>query len=138
MPAHARAILEGARRAVLSTIDPSGRAHSVPVCFAVRGNELISPVDHKPKSGRTLARVRNLESNPAVTLLFDHWDEDWTRLGWVMVRGSARRERPGGSEELLRQRYEQFVGSPPFVALIAIAPEHILWWTWTEPGADAP
>jgi len=132
LPERARAIIEGARRAVLSTVDQNARPHSVPVCFAVRGDELISPIDHKPKSGGVLARVRNLEANPNATLLFDHWDEDWTRLGWVMVTGTAHMEQPPTATELLLDRYEQFRANPDFDALIVIAPQRIVWWTWTD------
>jgi PPOX class probable F420-dependent enzyme len=132
LPERARAIIEGARRAVLSTVDRNARPHSVPVCFAVRRDELISPIDHKPKSGGVLARVRNLEANPNATLLFDHWDEDWTRLGWVMVTGTAHMEQPPRASELLLDRYEQFRAMPDFDALIVIGPQRIVWWTWTD------
>lgn len=130
MPAHVRAIFEGGRRGVLATVDRDGYPHAVPVCFAIRGDEVISPIDHKPKSTRMLARVRNIAANAGVTLLVDRWDEDWTTLGWVMVRGDARLQEDGG-RELLTTRYPQFRNAPEPAALIVIAVRRILWWTWS-------
>src|SRR5437763_11695889 len=79
----------------LATVDERGRPHLVPVTFAVRGDVVVTAVDHKPKSGRPLRRVRNAEANPAVSLLVDTYDEDWARLWWVRVDGRA---------EVLRER----------------------------------
>lgn len=117
----------------MSTVARDGSAHSVPVVFAVTGDEIVSPIDHKPKSGRVMARVRNLERDPRVTLLVDHWDEDWTRLAWVMVRGSARLDR-GYSDDLLRElnaRYPQYEADERHDALIRIRPTRLSWWSWT-------
>lgn len=130
LPPAVRAILDSARRGVLSTIDRRGGVHSVPVCFAVDDDEIITPVDHKPKRGRKLARVQNVEANPRATLLIDRWDEDWTRLGWVMIRGRARLEEPGERARVLVGRYDQYRDQPPPTGLIVVRPEHVAWWTW--------
>ncbi|MDF9744715.1 TIGR03668 family PPOX class F420-dependent oxidoreductase [Natrinema salsiterrestre] len=105
--------LERARVASLATVDDAGRPHAVPICFAflersaspesaaangsVHENSgdgdhtrLVSAIDEKPKSTRELQRVRNIRSNPTVTLLVDRYREDWSRLAWVQVRGRAR------------------------------------------------
>src|SRR6267378_2021006 len=89
-----RAFLESARQAVLATIAPDGRPRLVPICFVVAGEPpiLYTPIDDKPK--RTdkpfaLARVRDIEADPRVTVLVDRWDEDWARLAWLRCVGSA-------------------------------------------------
>lgn len=101
----------------------------MPVCYAVRGGEIVTPIDAKPKSGRSLGRRKNLERDPTATFLVDRWSEDWSELGWVMVRGEARVE-PSGSTEDLVARYPQykevFVGSD----LIVLHPNDIAWWLW--------
>lgn len=130
LPDAPRAIVAGARRAVLATTDDSARPHAVPVCFALRGDELVTAIDHKPKRGTRLARVANIESNHAVTLLVDRWDEDWTRLGWVMVRGEARLDVPGSADAQLQARYPQYRERPPRGDVIVVSPERITWWTF--------
>ena len=71
------------------------------------------------------------EANPRVSLLADHWDENWTRLGWVMVRGVARIEAPGGASEVLRAKYIQYDTTDLGGPVVAIEPQIINWWTWT-------
>jgi PPOX class probable F420-dependent enzyme len=129
LPDAARVILRDARRAVLATIDPDGRPHAVPVCFAVRGNELVTAIDDKPKRTRSLRRVRNLRADPRATLLVDRWDEDWAEVGWVMVLAQARVDAPHTADAELAARYPQYVGAPPSGDVIALAPERLLWWT---------
>jgi len=97
-------LLFGARRAVLCTIAPDGSPRPVPVCFAALwdgardvadGGEVLviyTPLDEKPKTltdPRDLARVRDIEARPQVTLLVDRWDEDWTKLAWLRIHGNA-------------------------------------------------
>jgi PPOX class probable F420-dependent enzyme len=131
LPAEPRRILHEARRAVLSTIDSYGRPHAVPVCYALGSEEIVAPIDAKPKSGEPLGRRRNLEANPSAALLVDRWDEDWKRLGWVMVRGVARFEPLGDAAALLVDRYPQYEEVPPGDDAIVITPERISWWTWS-------
>lgn len=71
---------------VLSTFGASG-IDSVPIVFTLIHGALYSPVDGKPKSGAKLARVKNLERDPRYTLLLQHYDEDWTQLWWLRIRG---------------------------------------------------
>ncbi len=129
LPTVPRSILDDARRGVFATVDADGRPHVVPVCFATRGDELISAIDHKPKTGEVMARVRHLEADPRATLMADRWDEEWRRLGWVMVRGTARLEPPVNAEPL-NGRFPQYQDMPDHDALIVLLPESILWWTW--------
>ncbi len=82
--------LDAARVARLATADASGAPHVVPVCFAVDNATLYVTVDEKPKrADRPLKRLRNIAENPRVAVLVDRYDEDWRRLGWVMLRGTA-------------------------------------------------
>jgi PPOX class probable F420-dependent enzyme len=109
-PGWLRALLQGERRAVMTTVDADGAPHSVPVVFALVDDTIVSPIDHKPKKGVTMARVKNLQRDDRVTLLIDHWDEDWPRLGWVMVRGRGVVD-PDASKDLMRainERYPQY------------------------------
>ena len=94
VPAQARAIVDGARRAVLSTVASDGRPHAVPVCFALSSAGIVTAIDHKPKTTASPARLRNVEVRRFATVLFDRYDDDWSKLGWVMVRGIARVDEP--------------------------------------------
>src|SRR5262249_31675977 len=83
--------LETARVARLSTLDPIGRPHAVPICFVFDGSVFYSAIDHKPKrvAPKQLMRLKNIQETPQVALLVDQYDEDWTRLWYVLVRGEA-------------------------------------------------
>ncbi|MGE3272409.1 MAG: GNAT family N-acetyltransferase, partial [Chloroflexota bacterium] len=86
------AFLERQRSGRLATVDPQGRPHAVPICYALLDGILYTPIDEKPKTGdpRELRRIRNILANPNVCLVVDHYeDEDWTRLAWLQVRGQA-------------------------------------------------
>ena len=128
LPPRALELIQHARRAVLSTATPSA-PHSVPVCFAVDEDRIVSAVDQKPKRSNRLRRVENIRQNPEVTLLFDRWDEDWSRLAWVMVTGRATVEPPGSADQLLAARYVQYRDDPPKGEVIAVMPETIRWWS---------
>src|SRR5215831_14921714 len=85
-----RRFLAQQRVAHLATADKRAIPHVVPVCFAVLDRTLYITIDEKPKrSGIVLKRLRNIAENPAVAVAVDHYDEDWTRLGWVMLHGHA-------------------------------------------------
>lgn len=103
-----------ARSARLATVDADGRPHLVPVVFALDGDHLWTAIDHKPKSTRDLKRLRNIAAQPRVSVLVDHYEEDWTRLWWVRLDGEASvfddgRDRAG---ELLRAKYPQYRHAP--------------------------
>lgn len=108
-----RQFLEARRVARLATADRNGAPHVVPVCFALADTALYITIDQKPKraAGQPLKRLRNIADNPEVAVVVDHYDEDWTQLGWVMLRGRAE-ILAGGAEHdqaqaLLRTRYRQ-------------------------------
>jgi PPOX class probable F420-dependent enzyme len=97
----------------LATADSRAAPHVVPVCFAISHCTLYITIDEKPKrrSSTALKRLRNIAENPAVAVVVDRYDEDWARLGWVMLHGQAE-ILTGGTEHqdaqaLLRSRYPQ-------------------------------
>ena len=96
----------------LATADGEGRPSVVPVCFAYVDGRLYTPIDEKPKSGRPLKRLRNIEANPRVALVCDRYDEDWRRLAWVQVRGTAAlvsdADERSRAIAALRARYPQY------------------------------
>jgi PPOX class probable F420-dependent enzyme len=108
----ARARFAAERVARLATVDASGAPHLVPVTFAVDGDRVVSAVDAKPKRDGRLRRLENIATQPRVSLLVDHYHDDWRRLWWVRADGTAR-ILEGGAEleralELLRDRYAQY------------------------------
>jgi PPOX class probable F420-dependent enzyme len=86
----------------------------VPVCYAIEGGTLYTTIDEKPKrvSARPLKRLANIRQNPAIAVTVDRYDEDWRRLGWVMLRGAAEiltdGEEHDRAQALLRARYPQY------------------------------
>lgn len=132
LPSEVQSIVDDARRATLGTLDSSRRPHLVPISFALRNGEIVSAIDHKPKTTTSLGRVANLMRDPNVTVLIDRYDEQWIRLGWIMVRGLARMDAPGSATGALSARYPQYRSFPPQGEVIAIEPVSITWWTWSD------
>lgn len=127
-----RRILES-RVARLATADGSSRPHAVPICFAMEGDRLFFAVDAKPKRTTNLKRLRNIAANPSVSVLFDHYEEDWSKLWWVRVDGAARIVE-GGEEsarviDLLAGRYEQYRRARPAGPVVEIAIERMSGWS---------
>jgi PPOX class probable F420-dependent enzyme len=120
---------EEARIARLATVDPQGRPHVVPICFAIEGEMLYTAVDEKPKRTRQLQRLRNIESNPRVEVVIDEYDEDWSKLWWVRLRGSARVVDDRRPIELLAAKYPQYRERPPNGPVIAVSIEERVEWT---------
>ena len=121
---------EDARVARLATVDPQGRPHVVPICFVVDGETLYTVVDEKPKRTRRLQRLRNIEANPQVEVLIDEYDEDWSRLWWVRLRGTARIvEHDERAIDLLAAKYPQYRERPPSGPVIAVSIEERIGWT---------
>jgi len=99
--------LRAIRVAHLATADGAGVPHVIPVCFVADRRSVYITIDEKPKRGPRLKRLRNIAENPQAALVVDHYDDsDWSRLGWVMVRGPAE-ILDGGDEHALAQQYLQ-------------------------------
>ena len=120
---------EQAGVARLATVDASGRPHIVPICFALEGDTLYTAVDEKPKRSRRLKRLANIEANPHVEVLIDHYEEDWSRLWWVRLRGVARIVEDPHAVEVLAAKYPQYRQQPPRGPVIAVAVEERSEWT---------
>jgi PPOX class probable F420-dependent enzyme len=120
---------EEARVARLATVDASGRPHLVPICFAIEGDTLYTAVDEKPKRTRRLQRLANIEANPTVEVLIDHYEDDWSLLWWVRLRGVARIVEDPHAVELLVAKYPQYRAQPPTGPVIAVAIEERSEWT---------
>jgi PPOX class probable F420-dependent enzyme len=121
-----------ARVARLATVDARGRPHVVPICFVLAGDVLYSAVDHKPKRSPRLKRLDNIRANPGVAVLVDHYEDDWSRLWWVRLRGRGRVLGAGEEREralaLLTDKYPQYRAQPPGGAVIAIDLDE--WREW--------
>jgi PPOX class probable F420-dependent enzyme len=134
-----RRFLDRSRVAHLATADRSGAPHLVPVCFCLDGASLYITVDEKPKrSDVELKRLRNIRENNAVAVTVDRWDEDWTRLAWIMLRGPAEILTEGAEHDQaqaqLRQRYPQYrtMDLAP-LPVIAVRIQRVLSWGALEP-----
>jgi len=128
--------LEEARVARLATVDPAGRPHIVPIVFALLEDLLVTAVDEKPKRTHKLQRLENVRANPLVAVLVDHYEEDWSRLWWVRVRGDATVHEEGQERdralEALAAKYSVYRERPPLGPAIAIIAEDWLGWSAKE------
>jgi PPOX class probable F420-dependent enzyme len=87
-----RDFLELAKIAHLATVSGAGEPHNIPLCFWFDGSQFYFVIDEKPKrkSGTEIKRMKNIAENPRIALVIDHYDEDWTRLAYVLIHGNAR------------------------------------------------
>jgi PPOX class probable F420-dependent enzyme len=121
-----------ARVGRLATVTRESRPHVVPCCFVLAGDTVYSAVDEKPKRSLRLARLDNVLTHAAASLLVDHYDDDWSRLWWIRLDGSARVLESGDEREraldLLAAKYEQYRAARPPGAVIAI--DVTAWRSW--------
>lgn len=138
--AEARERFTAAPVARLATAGADARPHLVPVVFAVEGDTIYSAVDAKPKRTTSLRRLANVRENPAVALLVDHYDDDWTQLWWVRADGRGRVLDPEAGPDaaearravaLLRARYPQQRAAG---AVLAVDVERWSGWSALAPG----
>jgi PPOX class probable F420-dependent enzyme len=132
-----------ARVAHLATSDQYARPHVVPIVFAYEHPHLYTPIDRKPKrvdDWRRLRRVQNVLFNGRASVVIDVWDEDWSRLRYVLLEGTAD-VLEGGAERdravtLLEAKYPQYVRIPLGDApVIRMTVEHRAEWSG---GSDRP
>jgi PPOX class probable F420-dependent enzyme len=129
-----RRFLAAHRVARLATADAAGRPHVVPICYALIQNKVYFTIDEKPKKKPTaLKRLANLRANPVAALVVDRYDEDWSRLGWVMLQGPAEVLASGAEHDQaqarLRARYPQLAAMRiEGLPVVAVRVDHVASW----------
>src|SRR5262249_2447916 len=114
IPAAVAGFISESRVGRLGTADASGQPLVVPICYAVDGDSLYSAVDAKPKREKPerLKRIRNIRQNPKVSVVIDRYDEDWSRLAYVIIQGDAELLTQGAEFargiDLLLGKYPQY------------------------------
>ncbi len=84
-------LIKNTRFGYLATAASNLQPYATPVVFILHNEKIYVPLDQKPKtvSISELKRVKNIQVNPKVCLLIHHYDEDWTKLWFVMITGYA-------------------------------------------------
>jgi PPOX class probable F420-dependent enzyme len=134
--------IEQARVARLATLDAGRRPHIVPVCFTYDGRVFYTAIDQKPKrvAPERLARLRNIRAVSQVAILIDKYDEDWTQLWYILIRGTAELvPRSAHNERVsalgrLRAKYPQYAGKMLVddAPIIRITPNRTTFWSPTS------
>lgn len=140
-----RGFLETERVARFATADEQGRPHVVPICYALVDDIVCFTIDEKPKRKSTeLKRLANIRSNPNVALVVDRYDEDWSKLGWLMIQGEAdilsEGHRHRRAQQRLRERYPQLRSMRiEDLPVVAITVTKVLVWGRLDaiPGRQA-
>ena len=127
------------RVARLATVDERGRPHVVPIVFVYAEDRLYTPIDLKPKTAapHRMRRVSNIAANPNVQVLLDSYDEDWAKLAYVQLRGTAELLEDGEEHrhalELLERKYEQYATLPLHGRpVIKVVIEDVVSWGRTD------
>jgi len=127
---------QNARSARLATSRPTAGIDLVPIVFAFVGNDLVFAVDHKPKTTQRLQRLRNIAVDARVTVLFDHYDDDWNQLWWVRMRGAAHSaEEPTAQTaalDALETKYPQYAAQRPEGSVVYIHPSDWSGWSYAS------
>lgn len=127
-----------ARVGRLASVRPNGRPHVVVVAFGlVDDDTIVTVVDAKPKQTLNLQRLRNLSAHPEFSLLVDHYEEDWERLWWVRLDGTADivTSEPRRRKLLLplTEKYPQYRDAPPPGPAIVLSIGS--WASWSAAGS---
>lgn len=117
----------------LATVAVAGRPHIVPITFVLDDMSFYFAVDSKPKRTTDLKRLRNIAANPAVSVLVDHYADDWDSLWWVRLDGRARVVTDPGEQQnaiaLLAARYSQYRDNPPRGPVVAVVIDELTGWS---------
>jgi PPOX class probable F420-dependent enzyme len=142
LDAGSRALLDSARVARLATSDQYARPHAVPIVFVLDGDRLYFPLDRKPKredNWHALRRVRNIETNGRVSIVVDRYDEDWTKLAWVLLEGVATILETGDERDAaaarLAEKYAQYQsGGLDGRPVVRVVIERAVQWSGALPS----
>lgn len=134
-PADARARFATSPVLRLATVGHDGQPHLVPCTFIVDDADRVAiGIDNKPKSSASLRRLRNIGENPRVSMIVDHYAEDWGRLWWVRADGQAMIERSGPAHArhwaFLRRKYPQYAGQTLDGPVIVVQVESWAGWAF--------
>ncbi|MHB8588764.1 MAG: TIGR03668 family PPOX class F420-dependent oxidoreductase [Candidatus Dormibacteraceae bacterium] len=131
--ADARRRLGDSRVARLATVSDQGRPHIVPIVFALDGDTLYFAVDAKPKRTANLKRLKNIAANSSVSVLVDHYEDDWTGLWWVRADGTGRvvtdADETLHATDLLANRHPQYRTARPPGPVVAIHIDRLTGWS---------
>jgi PPOX class probable F420-dependent enzyme len=130
-----RALFAAARVARLATVSADGQPHVVPIVFALplAGDLIYSAVDGKPKRSRALRRLANIAANPRVSVLADHYDEDWSQLWWLRADGTASVvDSSPDAIAALTAKYPQYLDVSLGGPFLHITVDH--WASWHAKG----
>jgi PPOX class probable F420-dependent enzyme len=120
----------------LATADDLGRPHIVVTTFVVSKDVILTAVDSKPKQSRNLKRLRNIMINPRVSVLADHYEDDWTQLWWARADGTATviedEDEMAEPLRLLAEKYGQYRHNRPEGPVIAVTVERWTGWTYSR------
>jgi PPOX class probable F420-dependent enzyme len=129
----ARRRVADANVARLATAARDGRPHIVPITFVIEQDTLYFAVDAKPKQTRNLRRLTNIAANPVVSVLVDHYEDDWTRLWWVRIDGTAHvvadAVEARHATDLLVEKYLQYRHARPEGPVVAIHIDRVTGWS---------
>ena len=132
LPPEVLARFVAARVARLATAPPSG-PRLVPVTFAWHEGVVVWAVDAvKPKRSRRLRRLADLEAEPRVALLVDHYEDDWAELWWVELQGTAAvigGRAADAALDSLAARYPAYRDHRPPGPVVAVTPRAWAWWS---------
>ncbi|HXM72260.1 MAG TPA: TIGR03668 family PPOX class F420-dependent oxidoreductase [Candidatus Dormibacteraeota bacterium] len=136
----ARRRLAEANVARLATAGNDRRPHIVPIVFAIDVDTLYFAVDAKPKQTKNLKRLKNIAANPAVSVLVDHYEGDWTRLWWVRVDGKAHVVSDDAQArraiDLLVEKYAQYRNARPEGPVVGIGIDRITGWSFNDADTE--
>lgn len=129
-----RRFLDAHPVARLATADPEGQPHVLPICYAIVGDHLCFTIDEKPKrQDKELKRLVNLRLNPKAAVVVDCYHDDWSKLGWVLIQGTAKVLADGNlhdrAQQALRERYPQLKAMRiDDLPVVAISIGHVTSW----------
>lgn len=120
------------RVAHLATTGADGQPHVVPITFVLLGGAFYFAVDQKPKRTTRLKRLRNIDENPKVAIMIDRYDDDWSKLGWMMVQGAASivdsQNEQAQAMGALAEKYSPYRDNVPSGPVVRIVPAKVLGW----------